>query len=66
MEVKEGIIVRTDQGGVSGIVRDNFSGNEHPFDNPARVTVSDGSIVVYVEIVTGNDKIVRVVRDVKG
>ena len=61
METKEGTIIDRQ----NDKLKDNFTGSEHKFTNPANVVIKDGDIVIYVEIVTGNDKIIRILKDVK-
>lgn len=61
METKEGTIVSKQQ----ETLQDNFSGNEHKFINPAHVSINDGSIVIYVELLVGNDKVIRVIKEAK-
>ena len=61
METKEGTIISKQQ----ETLQDNFTGNEHKFVNPANISFNDGSIVIFVELVVGNDKIIRILKEVK-
>lgn len=60
MQEKEGTIISV----ANSILRDNTSGNEHEFVNPASIFISDGNVVIYVEVTTPN-KVIRVIKSVK-
>lgn len=60
MQEKEGTIISV----ANSILKDNASGMEHEFVNPAVILISDGSIVIYVEVSTPN-KIIRIIKNIK-
>lgn len=60
MEEREGTITSV----LNGKLRDNFSGDEFEFVNPASVTIGDGSVVIYVSVITPR-KVVRILKEVK-
>ena len=60
MEEKEGTIISVS----NSMLRDNASGMEHEFVNPAMISISDGNIVIYVEISTPN-KTIRIIKNIK-
>lgn len=60
MEEREGTITSV----LNGKLRDNFSGDEFDFVNPASVIIGDGSVVVYIAVITPK-KVIRVIKEVK-
>ena len=60
MEEREGTITSV----LNSKLRDNFSGDEFEFVNPASITLTDGGIVIYISVITPR-KVVRVIKEVK-
>ncbi len=60
MEEREGTITSV----LNGKLRDHINGDEFEFVNPASITVTDGSIVIYISVITPR-KVVRVLKEVK-
>lgn len=60
MQEKEGTIISV----ANSLLRDNASGMENEFVNPAMILISDGNIVIYVEISTPN-KVIRIIKNIK-
>lgn len=59
MQEKEGTIISV----ANSLLRDS-DGLEKEFTNPAMIQISDGSVVIYVEISTPN-KVIRVIKNIK-
>lgn len=59
MQEKEGTIISV----ANSMLRD-AGGQEREFTNPAMIQISDGNIVIYVEISTPN-KVIRVIKNIK-
>lgn len=45
-------------------LKDQQTGTEYDFINPANVSITDGAIAIYVAVTTPN-KVVRIVKEIK-
>jgi len=48
----------------NSLMTDSATGTSYGYTNPASVTISNGSIVIYVAINTPN-KVIRIIKDIK-
>lgn len=63
MEEREGTIKLVEQGQQKGRLIDAWNGNEFEFANPGNVNIKIDDLVIYISIITGNGKVVNVVKE---